>query len=141
MSSASRRSPDFPPCGAFVRRRVGTTVLGLGVIGAGLLARATLEGAFANFLGVALWSVLVYVAVVWVRPSVRPLSAALVCTGIGLAVELAQLTPGPAALGEVHRGFHLVFGSSFDVRDLPAYPAGAAAAALLHAWHAGQVRR
>lgn len=119
---------------AFVRRRVWTTLLAVAVVAAGLSARALLDGALANFLGVALWSVLVYVGILWVRPDTRPLPAALLCTAIGLAVEIAQLTPGPAALGEIHRGFHLVFGSRFDVRDLPAYPAGAAIAALAHAF-------
>ena len=116
-----------------IRPRIPMAVSVPFVIGIGLFARYGLSGGIANFLGVALWSVLVYILIVFVKPDLAPLKAGLLCLVISWVVEFSQLTPAPAYLvNNVHRVFQLVFGSSFDVWDLPAYAAGVAAATGVH---------
>ncbi|MEQ9500333.1 MAG: DUF2809 domain-containing protein [Deltaproteobacteria bacterium] len=101
-------------------------------IGVGLAARFLLPGAIANFLGVALWSGLVYLLVVFVRPTIRPVVAGIVTGSISLAVELFQLTEIPLALAKVSVLFRLALGTHFALDDLPGYAVGTIAAALVH---------
>lgn len=103
------------------------------VVAIGLAARFLLTGAVANFSGVALWSVLVYLLVVLAKPDVRPPVATAITAAISLAVELFQLTGVPLALADVSVLFRLALGTHFDASDLPAYAAGSLAAGLAHA--------
>jgi hypothetical protein len=112
-----------------MRARIFPTVAAVVTLGLGLGVRAFLGGWFAKYAGVALWATLVYFLILWVRPSLSPPRAFTVCVVISFAVELAQLTPGPMALYGVHPLFALVFGTTFNAPDLPAYVIGAAIAA------------
>ncbi|SDQ89806.1 DUF2809 domain-containing protein [Arthrobacter crystallopoietes] len=89
------------------------------------------SGTWTNHTGDALYAVLIYLLVAAVasrNPSVLISAAALaVCT----AVELLQLSPLPAALGEIFPPARLVFGTTFGMLDLVSYATGVLAAGLL----------
>lgn len=97
----------------------------------GLLVRFIGSGTWTNHTGDALYAVLIYLlmAAVVVRvPSWQTAAAALAaCT----AVELLQLSPLPAALGEIFPPARLVFGTTFGMLDLVSYATGVLAAGLL----------
>jgi hypothetical protein len=95
-------------------------------LGLGLGVRAILSGWIAKYLGVALWATLVYFIIVWLAPRIPLRRAFAICVVISFMVELAQLTSVPLALYEVHPFFALVFGTTFNAPDLPAYVVGAA---------------
>lgn len=101
-------------------------------IALGLLARASLTGLPAKVLGVALYATLVYWVVVCVAPALPVGRVSLVALALCFAVELAQLTPIPAALSARHPLLRLVFGTTFSAWDLPMYAAGVLLAAALH---------
>ena len=98
----------------------------------GLGSRALLSGWIAKYLGVALWATLVYFIIVWIAPAIAVRRAFFLCVAISFAVELAQLTPLPTALYQLHPLFALIFGTTFNAPDLPAYVVGAAIGALAH---------
>ena len=102
-------------------------------VAAGLGSRAFLGGLLAKVAGDALYTVLIYVLVVVVRPDVRLSRAFAIALGLSFAVELAQLTPYPAWLSSKHVILRLIFGTTFGFVDLAGYLVGAAGAALLHA--------
>ncbi len=108
-------------------------------IAAGLGSRAFFGGLFAKVAGDALYTVLIYVLVLVVRPDVRPSRAFAVALGLSFAVELAQLTPYPAWLSSKHVILRLIFGTTFGFTDLAGYVVGAVSAVALHA--AGRVGR
>ncbi|MET8048923.1 DUF2809 domain-containing protein [Streptosporangium sp. NPDC005286] len=101
-------------------------------IAAGLTVRAVTGGWFGKYAGDALYTVLVYALIVLVWPRITPARAALGALAFSWAVELAQLTPVPAALSEVSVVARLVLGSTFGAADLVAYAAGAALVASAH---------
>lgn len=115
-----------------IRARVPWTFAGVLILVLGLGVRAVLSGWVAKYLGVALWSTLVYQLIVWVSPKIRIRTALSLCIAISFAVELLQLTPGPMWLYGVHPAFALVFGTTFNAPDLPAYVAGSALGAAVH---------
>jgi len=102
-------------------------------VAAGLGARALFGGFLAKVAGDALYTVLIHVLVVVVRPDVRPSRAAAVALGTSFAVELAQLTPYPAWLSSKHVILRLIFGTTFGFVDLAGYVVGAAFALAVHA--------
>ncbi len=104
----------------------------LATVAVGLAWRALFSGWLAKYGGVALWATLVYFLIVWLRPGLSARRAALACVVVSVAVELFQLTPIPRALYELHRGFALVFGTTFNLYDVPAYAAGALLGFALH---------
>jgi hypothetical protein len=101
-------------------------------IAAGLGARAALTGLVAKVLGDALYTVLLYVLCLVVRPDVRPGRAFAIALGLSFAVEFAQLTPYPAWLSSKHILLRLVFGTTFGVTDLAGYTVGAVFAIAVH---------
>jgi hypothetical protein len=107
---------------------------------AGLGSRAFFGGLFAKVAGDALYTVLIYVLVVVVRPEVRLSRAFAVALGLSFAVELAQLTPYPAWLSSKHVILRLIFGTTFGFVDLAGYVVGAAFAVALHAAMRGRAR-
>jgi Protein of unknown function (DUF2809) len=111
--------------------RVGASLAACVTIAAGLAARAWLGGMLANVLGVALWCTLIGLLVVVARPTLTPTRVALAATMVGWAVELFQLTSIPGRLYAWHRVFGLVFGTTFQWADVPAYPLGAALAGAI----------
>lgn len=98
------------------------------VIAAGLMARQ-LPGTAGDAAGGILYAVLVYLLLALAAlPFGRPAKALPLAGAAFLAcalVELFQLTPWPARLGEAWAPLHLVFGSTFNAWDFPAYAAGA----------------
>ena len=102
------------------------------VIGVGLAARFGLGGDIANFLGVALWSTLVYLLIVFVRPTLGWLGAGLIALGISYGVEAFQLTGIPLQLNEISGLFRLALGTHFAWDDFPGYTVGCATAAAAH---------
>lgn len=105
--------------------RLPIALAALVTIATGLGVRALFDGAFANHAGDALYTVLIYLVIVFIRPKVRPLTAAALSMGISWAIEFAQLTDLPPAL-------YPILGSTFNPADLLWYAVGAAAAATLH---------
>jgi Protein of unknown function (DUF2809) len=102
-------------------------------VAAGLGSRAFFGGLPAKIAGDALYTVLIYVLVVVVRPDVRRSRAFAVALGLSFAVEFAQLTPYPAWLSSKHVILRLIFGTTFGFVDLAGYVVGAVFAVVLHA--------
>ncbi|MCA9625641.1 MAG: DUF2809 domain-containing protein [Myxococcales bacterium] len=98
---------------------------------AGLLSRKLLGGELANITGVAWWTVLVACLLLLAWPRLAPRHLFLGAATIGIAVELFQLTGVPLRLHGIHRAFALVFGTTFQPSDLPAYVLGAAFAGAM----------
>jgi len=108
------------------RRRAGAVAAAVVTLGAGLGARAFLDGAPAKILGVALWATLVYWLVAFCAPTWRSRRVAVLTLGISWAVELAQITSVPAALSAKHVLLRMIFGTTFSAWDLPMYAGGVA---------------
>jgi len=102
-------------------------------IAAGLGSRAVLGGLPAKIAGDALYTVLIYVLVLVVRPDVRLRRAFAIALGVSFAVEFAQLTPYPAWLSSKHVILRLIFGTTFGFVDLADYLVGAVLAVGAHA--------
>ncbi|WP_433360903.1 DUF2809 domain-containing protein [Streptosporangium sp. CA-115845] len=120
----------MPPA---LRTRLLAALAAALTVAAGLTVRAVTGGWFGKYAGDALYTVLVYALIVLVWPRITPARAALGALAFSWAVELAQLTPVPAALSEVSVVARLVLGSTFGAADLVAYAAGATLAASAHA--------
>jgi hypothetical protein len=93
---------------------------------AGLAVRSQTGGALAKYAGVALYGALVYAIVVCLWPRAWPGVAGAVALALCWAIELAQLTPGPAALSARSALARLVVGSTFNPPDLAWYAVGIA---------------
>jgi hypothetical protein len=115
-----------------LRPRVLPALAALVTLGLGLGSRALLIGLPAKVLGVAFYATLVYALVVLVAPGVRVGRALVIAIGLCWAIELAQLTPGPAHLSAQHFLLRLVFGATFSVWDLVTYVPGALLGAAVH---------
>lgn len=107
---------------------------------AGLGSRAWLGGLSAKVAGDALYTVLLYVLVLVIRPSATRARAFAVALGLSFAVELAQLTPYPAWLSSKHVLLRLIFGTTFGLVDLAGYGVGALLAVLVHSVISGPRR-
>jgi hypothetical protein len=90
------------------------------------------DGAFAKYAGVALYGAGVYTVVVCLAPRARPATAAAVALAVCWAVELAQLTPVPAALSSRSTLARLVLGSTFNLPDLGWYAVGIGVVVVVH---------
>jgi sugar phosphate permease len=101
-------------------------------VAAGLGSRAVLGGLPAKVAGDALYTVLVYVLVLVVRPEASVRRAFVVALGVSFAIEFAQLSPYPAWLSSKHVLLRLIFGTTFGFVDLAGYVVGAVSAAALH---------
>ena len=102
-------------------------------LGAGLGVRlGSVPAVVAKYAGVGLWCALVYWLIVFSWPRIAASRACIAAVGIGWAVELLQLTPGPAWLAARIPLSRWVLGTTFSVPDLAAYAAGAAVAAGVH---------
>ncbi len=108
------------------RHRLAAVGLAALVIAAGLGVRAASVGAVSNFVGVALWDTLVCCLIVLLRPDVSPRSLFVAGALVGIGTEVLQATGLPLQLYRAHPLFALVFGTTFQWADMPAYPLGAA---------------
>jgi hypothetical protein len=109
--------------------------LAIATIAIGLLVHRgpiPLPPAARDVLGDALWATMLYWWIGALAPAASGRARAAVAIAACGAVELGQLVRSPA-LDSVRATTlgHLVLGSDFDARDLVAYAAGVAAAALL----------
>ncbi len=111
------------------------------ILVAGLAVRSQTGGAFAKYAGVALYGALAYAVVVCLVPRAAPVVAGAVALAWCWAVELAQLTPVPAALSARSTLARLVLGSTFNVPDLAWYAVGIAPMLGLHWVHRRRTRR
>jgi hypothetical protein len=89
------------------------------------------SGTWTNHTGDALYAVLVYLLVAAVAPRIPGVLTAAAALTVCAAVELLQLSPLPAALGEIFPPARLVFGTTFGMLDLVSYGTGVLAAGLL----------
>lgn len=115
------------------RMRILAFLAALVTIAAGLAERKWLPPGFlSKYSGVALWSVVLYALLVFVRPRAGVRHTAALALLISWMVEFAQITPVPAWLSSQHPLLRLIFGESFSFKDLPAYAAGVLLAAMFH---------
>jgi hypothetical protein len=93
-------------------------------VAAGLSVRAATGGTFADVAGVILYATAVYSLVLLIRPRTSVGPAAAIALAWCWAIELAQLTPGPAAVSSRSLIGRLILGSTFTWSDMVAYPLG-----------------
>lgn len=109
-----------------MRSWMGASVALVVAVAAGLGARAVLSGPVADVTGVALYAVAVYSLVRLLRPATELRQVATISLLFCWFVELAQLTPWPAAASSRSTLARLVLGSTFTWSDLAAYAIGVA---------------
>ena len=119
------------------RARAVYLALALATIAVGLLVHlrgAVLGPVARDVLGDALWAAMIAWWAGALAPGARLTTRAAAAFAVCAGVEASQLLHAPAldALRATRVG-HLVLGSGFDPRDLVAYAAGVAGAALLEA--------
>lgn len=115
---AGLRSPEPLP-------RPWLAVAAVTTIAVGLAARGR-PGVVGDVAGGVLYTVLVGLLVLLVRPRTTAWLAGALAFVLSTLVELAQLTRAPAALAEAWTPLRFVLGSTFHAPDLTAYAAGAA---------------
>ena len=114
------------------RPRLAVVALLVCTVAAGLGSRRFPEQIplfLAAYAGDALWAAMVYWLIVFVRPRVPPLVAAVGTFGFALAIELSQLyrTPWLDAIRATRAGA-LALGQGFLWSDVACYAAGAVVA-------------
>jgi hypothetical protein len=112
--------------------RLLTAICAALFVGAGLVLRATTDGAFQNASGTVLYASMVYVATVFVAPRAKPWLAGAVAVGFCWLVELSQLTGVPAYLSARSQIARLALGVEFDPQDLLWYPVGVLPLVAVH---------
>lgn len=110
-----------PPRWALVAAAAGVVVVGLVV--------RQVPGALGDLVGGVLYAVLVTLLAAIVAPRARPTMLGVVALAVCVAVELAQLTDGPAAAADAVPALRYVLGTTFAAPDLAAYAVGVAMAA------------
>lgn len=124
MTDAAARPP---------RRRITLAVLAAATVGLGLLSRSLTHGTFGDIAGDALYAVLIYLLVVFVRPRARLWQSAIAAFVICGGIELFQLTGLPRAWAAEFAPVALVLGTGFDARDILVYAIAVATASVLDA--------
>jgi hypothetical protein len=99
----------------------------------GLAVRSRYGGDLGQNSGTALYASMIYVGVVFLRPSVSPLAAGGIAIGFCWLVEFFQLTGVPAALAAHSVLARLALGVQFDLTDVAWYPVGVVPLVALHA--------
>ena len=112
----------------YVALAIGTIVLGLIVH----LGGSVLPPAGRDMLGDALWASMMVWWISAAMPRMPLRTRALAAFAVCVAVELSQQyhTPSLDAIRRTVPG-HLLLGSGYDPRDIPAYAAGVLAAAVV----------
>ncbi|WAP50830.1 DUF2809 domain-containing protein [Arthrobacter sp. ATA002] len=111
-------------------RRATLACAAVGVVAAGLTARTGLTGIAGDAAGGVLYASLLYLLLAFAAPRARCAAVAAAAVVLCCAVELFQLTPWPAQWAGQWSPLRLVFGTTFNPWDFPAYAGGAAAAGL-----------
>ncbi|MEV4630406.1 DUF2809 domain-containing protein [Micromonospora sp. NPDC049523] len=112
--------------------RLVTSASAVVILAVALGIRAFFGGALEQYSGTALYASIVYAAVVFVWPPITALVAGGFTTGFCWLVEIAQLTPVPAALSARSLLARFVLGVQFDPVDLAWYPVGVVPLVVLH---------
>ena len=121
----------------YIRSRVWLAGLILAVIAVGLASRkypAMLPAALGSYPGDALWAVVVYLGIAFIKPDIVVWRLAGVALGVSYLVEVVQLYQAPwiNSLRGTTLG-HLVLGAGFDWLDLGAQTVGVALGTLVDA--------
>jgi hypothetical protein len=103
--------------GGGARSRPVIVTVAVVVVAAGLAVRV-LPGLVGDGAGGVLYAVLLYLIIVLISPTRPATVVALLAIVVGVAIELAQLTPIPAALADALPPARLVFGTTFAPLDL-----------------------
>jgi hypothetical protein len=109
--------------------------------GLGLAVHFRGEGAAADPAADALYAVLIYLLVAFIRPRTHSVLIGAVALSFCVAIELFQLTGIPLALNEITPLARLVFGTTFVAADLLSYAAGVVVIASIDHLVRRQVRR
>lgn len=115
-------------------RRLKLAAIGGLIVATGLVVHFLTEGIVGDFVGDALYAVLVYlvVSIVAVRRPSR--QVAIVAILICVAIELLQFTGVPNSLAELFTPMRYLLGTTFNALDLVAYVVGVLAATAVSAW-------
>lgn len=111
------------------RSRPRIVLTGCVVVAAGLLGRR-LPGIVGDGVGGVLYAVLLYLGLSFILPRAGAIRLAMGAAGIGLAIELLQLTAIPAAVCDAVPAARFLLGSTFAPLDLVFAVVGAALAPL-----------
>lgn len=111
-------------------RRTALASAAAATVAAGLWARTGLAGIAGDAAGGILYAVLLYLLLAFAAPGARWAAVAVAAVVLCSAIELFQLTPWPAQWAGQWPPLRLVFGTTFNPWDFPAYAGGAAAAGL-----------
>lgn len=114
----------------FLLRRTALASAAAAAVAAGLWARTGLAGIAGDAAGGILYAVLLYMLLAFAAPRARGAAVAAAAVVLCSAIELFQLTPWPAQWAGQWPPLRLVFGTTFNPWDFPAYAGGAAAAGL-----------
>ena len=114
----------------FLLRRTALASAAAATVAAGLWARTGLAGVAGDAAGGILYAVLLYLLLAFAAPRARWAAVAAAAVVLCSAIELFQLTPWPAQWAGQWPPLRLVFGTTFNPWDFPAYAGGAAAAGL-----------
>lgn len=101
-------------------------------IALGIRAITELGGPVEQVTGTSMYATVLYLVVVIVRPTVRPLVAGAIVLGWCWFAEFAQLTGIPAALSERSYIARMTLGARFDPVDLFWYPMGTVPLVVAH---------
>lgn len=126
------------------RSRLWLLVSLVAVIALGLASRkfpSLFPAIFGKYPGDALWAIMVFVGLAFVKPQASTARLAILSFAISCAIEFSQLYQAPW-LNEI-RGTtigHLVLGSTFSRFDIAAYAVGVVVGSLVDALLVGVAR-
>lgn len=114
--------------------RITAALAAAGVLALALGIRAATEigGPLEQVSGTSMYASVLYLLVVFIRPSVRPLTAGAIVLGWCWFAEFAQLTGIPAELSERSYIARMTLGARFDPVDLFWYPMGIVPLVVAH---------
>lgn len=118
----------------FRNRRMLLAGIGALIVITGLLVHFATTGIVGDFVGDALYAVLVYLVVSFILVRRSSLHIALIAVLFCVAIELLQLTGVPDALAAVFPPFRYLLGTTFSTLDLVAYIVGVLTAAAVSTW-------
>lgn len=119
-----------------LRTRIVSMLALIATVGIGLWCRSSsFSGTpfVAQHLGTLLWAVAVHWTIRTLMPRLSVLRVSALTLLIAWAIELLQITPISRTLSSWHPLLRLIFGSSFDLRDMLALAVGVGVAAGLNA--------